>query len=59
MASTSDSIGHPAPKNGADGDRTHGLRLAKPALSQLSYSPGTATGITAVSSGWSEKAGLK
>ena len=30
--------GHHA-KNGADGDRTHGLRLAKPALSQLSYSP--------------------
>ena len=26
-------------KYGADGDRTHGLRLAKPALSQLSYSP--------------------
>ena len=26
--------------NGADGDRTHDLRLAKPALSQLSYSPG-------------------
>ena len=26
---------------GADGDRTHDLRLAKPALSQLSYSPGT------------------
>ena len=25
--------------NGADGDRTHDLRLAKPALSQLSYSP--------------------
>ena len=24
---------------GADGDRTHDLRLAKPALSQLSYSP--------------------
>jgi hypothetical protein len=24
---------------GADGDRTHGLRLAKPALSQLSYGP--------------------
>ena len=26
-------------RRGADGDRTHGLRLAKPALSQLSYSP--------------------
>ena len=26
--------------HGADGDRTHDLRLAKPALSQLSYSPG-------------------
>src|SRR5262249_1328139 len=26
-------------ENGADGDRTHDLRLAKPALSQLSYSP--------------------
>ena len=25
--------------HGADGDRTHDLRLAKPALSQLSYSP--------------------
>src|SRR2546422_7246817 len=25
--------------DGADGDRTHDLRLAKPALSQLSYSP--------------------
>ena len=24
---------------GADGDRTHDLRLAKPALSQLSYGP--------------------
>src|SRR6185295_13141318 len=29
-----------APPRGADGDRTHDLRLAKPALSQLSYSPG-------------------
>ena len=27
------------PPDGADGDRTHDLRLAKPALSQLSYSP--------------------
>ena len=27
------------PRDGADGDRTHDLRLAKPALSQLSYSP--------------------
>src|SRR5262249_46299304 len=26
-------------RGGADGDRTHDLRLAKPALSQLSYSP--------------------
>src|SRR5262245_42082151 len=26
-------------RDGADGDRTHDLRLAKPALSQLSYSP--------------------
>jgi hypothetical protein len=26
-------------EGGADGDRTHDLRLAKPALSQLSYSP--------------------
>src|SRR5262245_56469542 len=26
-------------RSGADGDRTHDLRLAKPALSQLSYSP--------------------
>ena len=26
--------------NGDDGDRTHNLRLAKPALSQLSYVPG-------------------
>ena len=25
--------------SGADGDRTHDLRLAKPALSQLSYDP--------------------
>jgi hypothetical protein len=25
--------------NGDDGDRTHNLRLAKPALSQLSYVP--------------------
>src|SRR5689334_5663309 len=29
----------PVPTHGADGDRTHDLRLAKPALSQLSYSP--------------------
>src|SRR5262245_51229045 len=28
-------------RTGADGGRTHDLRLAKPALSQLSYSPGT------------------
>jgi hypothetical protein len=27
------------PSHGADGDRTHDLRLAKPALSRLSYSP--------------------
>ena len=27
--------------DGADGDRTHDLRLAKPALSRLSYSPET------------------
>ena len=26
-------------RGGADGGRTHDLRLAKPALSQLSYSP--------------------
>gem|GEM_PF-4020494 len=29
--------------NGADGDRTHDPRLAKPVLSQLSYSPTRAT----------------
>src|SRR5688572_24083335 len=29
----------PAPTGGADRDRTDDLRLAKPALSQLSYSP--------------------
>ena len=29
----------PVSRSGADGDRTHDLRLAKPALSQLSYSP--------------------
>ena len=27
------------PSGGADGDRTHGLKLAKLALSQLSYGP--------------------
>jgi hypothetical protein len=27
------------PRSGANGDRTHDLRLAKPALSQLSYDP--------------------
>ncbi len=30
-----------APRGGADRDRTGGLRLAKPALSQLSYRPAT------------------
>jgi hypothetical protein len=30
---------------GADGDRTHDLRLAKPALSQLSYSPSKDVGL--------------
>jgi hypothetical protein len=30
---------HAVLAGGADGDRTHDLRLAKPALSQLSYSP--------------------
>src|SRR5262245_54024960 len=41
MRSHPDHIGHHAtgPTHGADGDRTHDLRLAKPALSQLSYSP--------------------
>ena len=34
---------------GADRDRTDDLRLAKPALSQLSYSPG---GITRTGSVW-------
>ena len=29
----------PAVHGGDDGDRTHDLRLAKPALSQLSYVP--------------------
>ena len=32
-------------RSGADGDRTHGLRLAKPALSQLSYSPSKAASL--------------
>ena len=32
-------LGHRTTQDGADGDRTHDLRLAKPALSQLSYSP--------------------
>src|SRR2546425_11806803 len=35
---TAAGIGRPH-IDGADGDRTHDLRLAKPALSQLSYSP--------------------
>ena len=51
-SSTRDRSGSPIPyirtasgiarghRNGADGGRTHDLRLAKPALSQLSYSPG-------------------
>ncbi len=34
---------HPTLEDGADGDRTHDLRLAKPALSQLSYSPADAS----------------
>jgi hypothetical protein len=38
VTSNVDVTGHRA-KDGADGDRTHDLRLAKPALSQLSYSP--------------------
>ena len=33
--------------HGADGDRTHDLRLAKPALSQLSYSPERTSGCPA------------
>ena len=41
--------------DGADGDRTHDLRLAKPALSQLSYSPeGIAAGTSARSRGAGE-----
>ena len=34
-----DRASHVREHDGADGDRTHDLRLAKPALSQLSYSP--------------------
>ena len=38
-----------ARRDGADGDRTHDLRLAKPALSQLSYSPyAVGNGVAAV-----------
>src|SRR5207245_141616 len=40
LRSSPDRSGHRASfMDGADGDRTHDLRLAKPALSQLSYSP--------------------
>ena len=34
-----EKMGSEAPTGGADRDRTDDLRLAKPALSQLSYSP--------------------
>ena len=39
MGSRSRCIRASHARDGADGDRTHDLRLAKPALSQLSYSP--------------------
>ena len=38
------------PRSGANGDRTHDLRLAKPALSQLSYDPVSHLG--RVETGW-------
>jgi hypothetical protein len=36
-------VGRASRASGADRDRTDDLRLAKPALSQLSYSPGLST----------------
>jgi hypothetical protein len=38
------------PSSGANGDRTHDLRLAKPALSQLSYDP--VSQLVRVETGW-------
>ena len=39
MNEVHEKMGLEAPTGGADRDRTDDLRLAKPALSQLSYSP--------------------